>query len=149
MCRCSGNRFHITGPPLEDIAQRSATKLCFLKFQGVGEPDTCRNALRRKRTYVAIPLQKSLCNGTGSRRKRFKSVFDDVRYGHAAGGGAAGAVPFGAAAGLHPLEAMAAAVAGNLPPVPLSLLLLRRVFRWLRRIPCLGRQADRLERRAH
>ena len=60
-----------------------------------------------------------------------------------------GAIPFGVAAGLHPLTAMAAAMLGNLVPVPLILLLLRRVFRWLRRVPRLGAWIDRLERRAH
>ena len=60
-----------------------------------------------------------------------------------------GAVPFGVAAGLHPLEAMGAAILGNLFPVPFILLLLRRVFRWLRHFPRLGRIIGRLERRAH
>ena len=60
-----------------------------------------------------------------------------------------GAIPFGVAAGLHPLTAMAAAILGNLFPVPLILLLLRRVFRWLRCVPRLGVWIDRLERRAH
>lgn len=60
-----------------------------------------------------------------------------------------GAIPFGVAAGLHPLMAMAAAMLGNLVPVPLILLLLRRVFRWLRHVPRLGGWIDRLERRAH
>ena len=60
-----------------------------------------------------------------------------------------GAIPFGVAAGLHPLTAMGAAVLGNLFPVPLILLLLRYAFRWLRRFPRLGALIDRLERRAH
>lgn len=60
-----------------------------------------------------------------------------------------GAVPFGVAAGLHPLTAMGAAILGNLFPVPFILLLLRRVFRWLRHFPRLGRIIGRLERRAH
>ena len=60
-----------------------------------------------------------------------------------------GAIPFGVASGLHPLVAMGAAILGNLFPVPLILLLLRRVFRWLRHIPRLGALIGRLERRAH
>lgn len=60
-----------------------------------------------------------------------------------------GAIPFGVAAGLHPLAAMAAAILGNLFPVPFILLLLRHVFRWLRNFRRLGALIDRLERRAH
>ncbi len=60
-----------------------------------------------------------------------------------------GAIPFGVAAGLPPLAAMAAAVLGNMVPAPLILLMLRRVFRWLRHFPRLGVYVDRLERRAH
>lgn len=60
-----------------------------------------------------------------------------------------GAIPFGVAAGLHPLAAMYAAMLGNLFPVPFILLLLRRVFRWLRHFPRLGGLIDRLESRAH
>lgn len=60
-----------------------------------------------------------------------------------------GAIPFGVAAGLHPLAAMGAAVLGNLVPVPFILLLLRSIFRWLRHFPRLGALIDRLERRAH
>lgn len=60
-----------------------------------------------------------------------------------------GAIPFGVAAGLPPLAAMVAAVLGNMVPAPLILLMLRRVFRWLRHFPRLGVYVDRLERRAH
>lgn len=60
-----------------------------------------------------------------------------------------GAIPFGVAAGLHPLTAMGAAILGNLVPVPFILLLLRRIFRWLRHFPRVGMLVDRLERRAH
>lgn len=60
-----------------------------------------------------------------------------------------GAIPLGVAAGLHPLAAMAAAVLGNLVPAPFILLLIRRVFQWLRHFPRLGGLIDRLERRAH
>lgn len=60
-----------------------------------------------------------------------------------------GAIPFGVAAGLPVWAAYAAAVLGNMVPVPFILLLLRRVFVLLRRIPRLGETVDRLERRAH
>jgi uncharacterized membrane protein len=60
-----------------------------------------------------------------------------------------GAIPFGVAAGLPPAVAAVTAMAGNLAPVPVILLLIRRVFRWLRRFPALGLQIDRLERKAH
>lgn len=60
-----------------------------------------------------------------------------------------GAIPFGVAAGLHPLAALSAALLGNLFPVPFILLLLRHVFRWLRKFRRLGALIDRLERRAH
>lgn len=60
-----------------------------------------------------------------------------------------GAIPFGVAAGLPPLAAMGAAILGNLLPVPVILLLIRRIFRWLRHFPRFGGLIDRLERRAH
>lgn len=60
-----------------------------------------------------------------------------------------GAIPLGVAAGLHPLAAMGAAILGNLVPVPFILLLVRRVFRWLRNFPRLGEWISKLERRAH
>lgn len=60
-----------------------------------------------------------------------------------------GAIPLGVASGLHPLAAAAAAMAGNMVPVPFILLLLRRVFALMRRFPWLGDKVDRLERRAH
>ena len=41
------------------------------------------------------------------------------------------------------------AIIGNMVPIPLILLLLRRVFAWLRSFPKLGALIDRLERRAH
>lgn len=60
-----------------------------------------------------------------------------------------GAIPLGVAAGLPVWEVYAAAVLGNLVPVPFILLLLRRVFALMRRFPRLGERVDRLERRAH
>ena len=60
-----------------------------------------------------------------------------------------GALPFGMACGLPVWAAYIAAVLGNLLPVPVLLLLLRRVFALLRRFPWLGERVDALERRAH
>ena len=60
-----------------------------------------------------------------------------------------GAIPLGVAAGLPPVAAAVAAMAGNLVPVPFLLLLVRRVFRLLRGISWLGPRIDALERRAH
>ena len=60
-----------------------------------------------------------------------------------------GAIPLGAVAGLPPLTACAAAILGNLVPVPFIMLLVRRVFRWLRKTAFFGPRIDWLERRAH
>ena len=60
-----------------------------------------------------------------------------------------GAIPLGVAAGLPPLTACAAAILGNIVPVPFIMLLVRRVFRWLRKTAFLGPRIDWLERRAH
>ena len=47
------------------------------------------------------------------------------------------------------LTACAAAILGNLVPVPFIMLLVRRVFRWLRKTAFFGPRIDWLERRAH
>ena len=44
-----------------------------------------------------------------------------------------GAIPAGIAAGLPPAAAAAAAILGNLVPIPFLILLLRRIFDWLER----------------
>ena len=59
------------------------------------------------------------------------------------------AVPLGLAAGLPVPLTLLAAVTGNLVPVPFILLLIRKVFRWLRHFPRMGNLIDRLEKRAH
>ena len=59
-----------------------------------------------------------------------------------------GAIPLGVAAG-PPLTACAAAILGNLVPVPFLMLLVRRIFRWLRKTAFFGPKIDWLERRAH
>lgn len=60
-----------------------------------------------------------------------------------------GAIPVGAAAGLPVWMAAVIAVIGNMVPIPFILLLLRRVFALLRRLPKVGGFIDALERRAH
>lgn len=60
-----------------------------------------------------------------------------------------GAIPVGVAAGLPPAVACAVAVAGNLLPVPLIMLLARRVADWLRGTAFFGPKIEWLERRAH
>jgi len=60
-----------------------------------------------------------------------------------------GAIPLGVAAGLPPAVACGIAILGNLLPVPLIMLLIRRVFDWLRGTSFFGPKIDWLERRAH
>ena len=59
-----------------------------------------------------------------------------------------GAIPVGVAAGLPPAAACAAAILGNMVPVPFILLLVRRAFAWLRNTRLLGGKITALERRA-
>ena len=60
-----------------------------------------------------------------------------------------GAIPVGIAAGLPPAVACAAAILGNLLPVPFIMLLARWVFNWLRDSRLFGSKIVWLERRAH
>lgn len=60
-----------------------------------------------------------------------------------------GAIPYGVAAGLDVSWAFALAVVGNLVPAPLIMLLVRRVFNWLRGGCWWGPKITALERRAH
>ena len=60
-----------------------------------------------------------------------------------------GAIPVGIAAGLPPAVTCAAAILGNLVPVPFIMLLARRVFNWLRDTRLFGPKIVWLERRAH
>ena len=60
-----------------------------------------------------------------------------------------GAIPFGLAQGLPPWEAFALSVVGNMVPVPFIILLIRRIFLWLARIPRLGSWIETLEKKAH
>ena len=60
-----------------------------------------------------------------------------------------GAIPMGVAAGLPPAAACCAAILGTLLPVPFIMLLVRRVFDWLRGTAFFGPKIVWLERRAH
>ncbi|WP_312943254.1 small multi-drug export protein [Oscillibacter sp.] len=60
-----------------------------------------------------------------------------------------GAIPYGAAAGLPLWECFWLAAAGNMLPVPFIILLIRRVFAFLRRSAWWSPKIDALERRAH
>lgn len=60
-----------------------------------------------------------------------------------------GAIPIGIAAGLPPAVAYLTAVLGNLVPVPFILLLIRRIFDWLRETKLMGHRIVALEKRAH
>ena len=53
-----------------------------------------------------------------------------------------GAIPAGIAAGLPPAAAAAAAILGNLVPIPFLILLLRRIFGWLRKSSWVGPKID-------
>lgn len=60
-----------------------------------------------------------------------------------------GAIPVGVSAGLPPAAACVTAILGNLLPVPVIMLLARRVFNWLRDTRLFGPRIVWLERRAH
>jgi len=61
-----------------------------------------------------------------------------------------GGLPYGIALGLDYFLALAAAVLGNMLPVPFIIVYIRRVFAWIRhRAPKLDSLVDRLEKRAH
>lgn len=60
-----------------------------------------------------------------------------------------GAIPVGITAGLPPVVACVTAILGNLLPVPFIMLLIRRIFDWLRDTRLLGPKIQWLERRAH
>ena len=60
-----------------------------------------------------------------------------------------GAIPVGVAAGLPPAVACVTAILGNLVPVPFIMLLVRRIFDWLRDTRFGGPESVWLERRAH
>ena len=60
-----------------------------------------------------------------------------------------GAIPVGMALGLHPALACAISVAGNLVPVPLIILFIRRIFQWMKdHMPRLRGFVARMEAKA-
>jgi len=60
-----------------------------------------------------------------------------------------GGIPFGVAVGLPLPLAVAAAIIGNMAPIPFLILFTRQVFQWLRRrVPVLERMISSLEARA-
>ena len=60
-----------------------------------------------------------------------------------------GAIPVGIAAGLSPWTACVVSILGNLVPVPFILLLIRKIFDWLRNTAFFGPKIQWLEQRAH
>ena len=60
-----------------------------------------------------------------------------------------GAIPVGIAAGLSPAVACVTAILGNLVPVPFIMLLIRKIFDWLRDTRFFGPKIEWLEQRAH
>ena len=60
-----------------------------------------------------------------------------------------GAIPVGIAAGLSPLTACVVSILGNLVPMPFILLLIRKIFDWLRNTALFGPKIEWLEQRAH
>ena len=60
-----------------------------------------------------------------------------------------GAIPVGVAAGLSPGVACVTAILGNLVPVPFIMLLIRKIFDWLRDTKFFGPKIQWLEQRAH
>lgn len=60
-----------------------------------------------------------------------------------------GAIPLGVSIGLNVRAAMVAAILGNMVPVPIIILFIRRIFTWLRhKSQRLERWIMKLERRA-
>lgn len=61
-----------------------------------------------------------------------------------------GGLPFGVALGLAPGAALAAAIVGNMIPVPFIIVYIRRILHWLRaRSKWLDDRVSWLEKRAH
>lgn len=60
-----------------------------------------------------------------------------------------GAIPVGLAAGLSPWTAYFVSVLGNMLPIPILILLTRRVLLWLKKYPSFRSFAEKLEAKAH
>lgn len=60
-----------------------------------------------------------------------------------------GAIPYGITMGLTPWETFTAALIGNLLPVPFIMLLIRRIFEFLRKRSFWKSKIEHLEKKAH
>ena len=61
-----------------------------------------------------------------------------------------GGIPWGVAHGLSHFAAFVCAVIGNMIPLPVIVVYIRRIFKWMRRhLPQLDHMVDRLEAKAH
>lgn len=60
-----------------------------------------------------------------------------------------GGIPFGAALGLDPVSVAAAAVLGNLVPVPFIILFIRKIFEIMRRYDRTRTLVEKFEKKAH
>lgn len=60
-----------------------------------------------------------------------------------------GAIPVGVAAGLPLWLVCVVSILGNMVPVPFIILLIRKIFDWLRHTAFFGPKIERLEKRAH
>ncbi len=59
-----------------------------------------------------------------------------------------GAIPYGIGFDLNPWVVYLLAALGNMVPVPFILLFIRKIFRWMKKYPRLGKIAIKLEDRA-
>ncbi len=59
-----------------------------------------------------------------------------------------GGIPFGAALGLPPAIVMAAAIIGNIIPVPFIILFIKKIFHWMRRFEPLEKLVAYFEAKA-
>ena len=60
-----------------------------------------------------------------------------------------GSIPMAISSGINPWVAFALGVVGNMVPVVLVLLFVRRVFKWMKKYDRLGKIATKLENRAN
>ena len=60
-----------------------------------------------------------------------------------------GGIPYGVAHGLTYYEAALAACLGNMFPVPFIIVLIRKIFTWLKTFPKLKQLIEKLEQRGH
>ena len=60
-----------------------------------------------------------------------------------------GGIPFGAATGLDPLSCAAAAILGNMLPVPFIILFIRHIFKWLKKFEFTAKIVNFLETKAY